>query len=253
MIITPSEITLVGSIMFFGSLVQGAVGFGSGLLGVPLLVICGFSIPEAATINLVSSGAQNATGAWKLWSHLDPMELVVPVTVRLLAIPFGAYLAYVADLHFDPAQAKQLIGAILITLVCLLWGLRVVPRDILPIHWQLAAFSSSGILLGFATIGGAPMVLYVNAVSWSANKSRAFLFFCSAVAMPVAAISYWIEHGEKIFPAAATALLVMPVVLAGLWLGLHLGHRLSKILFRRITYALILLVAIAAIVGPAFG
>ena len=71
--------------------------------------------------------------------------------------------------------------------------------------------------------------------------------------MPVAAISYWIEHGEKIFPAAATALLVMPVVLAGLWLGLHLGHRLSKILFRRITYALILLVAIAAIVGPAFG
>lgn len=254
MIITPpSEIALVGLIMFFGSLVQGAVGFGSGLLGVPLLVVCGFSIPEAATINLVSSGAQNATGAWRLWPHLDPMELVLPLTVRLMTIPCGAYLAYVADLHFDPEQAKQLVGAILIILVSLLWGLRVAPRSVLPVHWQLVAFSASGFLLGFAAIGGVPMVLYVNSITWSANKSRAFLFFCSAVTVPVAAIFYWIGHGEKILPAAATALLVMPLVLAGLWLGLHLGHRLSKPLFRRITYLLILLVATTAIVGPMLG
>ncbi len=93
MLYSPAEIVLIGLIMTFGSVVQGAVGFASGLLGVPLLVLSGWSLPEAATINLVSTSVQNATGAVKLWSHLEPRELVFPVVVRCLAIPLGVYVA----------------------------------------------------------------------------------------------------------------------------------------------------------------
>lgn len=247
------EIAIVGLIMCFGSVVQGTVGFGSGLLCVPLLVIRGFSIPEAATINLVSTAIQNAVGAWKLWPHLDSKELVLPVSVRLLTIPCGSYAAFLADAHFDPAQAKQLIGIVLLITISLLWGLRITPRDYLNVGWQLLAFSTSGFLMGFAAIGGAPMVIYLNGLTWSAHKSRAFLFFCSATGLPIAATAYWFEHGEKIIPAATTALLVLPLVLVGLRVGLKLGHRLSKPLFRRITYVLLLLVALAAILAPMRG
>ena len=243
-------IALVGLIMTFGSVVQGAVGFGSGLLCVPLLVLCGFSIPEAATINLVSTGVQNATGAWKLWSHLETHELVLPVALRFFTIPCGTYAAYLVDQHFDPAQSKQLIGIILLVTVSLLWGLRVTPREHLHVGWQSLAFSSSGFLMGFAAIGGAPMVIYINGLTWTAHKSRAFLFFCSAVALPVAAAAFWFEYGSKILPAAMTALLVMPFILIGLRLGLSLGHGLSKPLFRRLTYLLILLVAVIALLAP---
>ena len=40
-----NDLLLVGIVMTFGSIIQGAVGFASGLLGVPVLVLCGFSIP----------------------------------------------------------------------------------------------------------------------------------------------------------------------------------------------------------------
>jgi len=248
-----SEIALIGLIMSVGGVVQGAVGFGSGLLGVPLLVLCGFSLPEAATINLVSMGALNATGAWQLWSHLKPSELVLPVAVRALAIPCGTYAAHLADFHFDPAQAKQALGVIFAVTVILLWSLRLPPRDHMAVVWQLLIFSCSGFLMGFAAISGATLVIYVNSLTWSASKSRAFLFFTSAVALPVAALAFWIHHGEKILPAAMAALFVMPLILGSLWLGLYLGHQIAKPLFRRITYVLVLLVACAAIVGPLLG
>jgi len=250
MLYSPAEIVLIGLIMTFGSVVQGAVGFASGLLGVPLLVLSGWSLPEAATINLVSTSVQNTTGAVKLWSHLEPRELVFPVVVRWLAIPLGTYVAWLADQHLAHGQAKQLIGVILLAIILLLYFGRVSPRESLNFFWQSLAFSSSGFLLGFASIGGAPLVLYVNALTWTAAKSRAFLFFCSATGVPLAAVIFWLQHGEKILPAALTTLVVMPLILGGLWLGLRLGHRLSKPLFQKITYGLLVLIAISAMVLP---
>lgn len=244
------EIALIASIMTFGSVVQGAIGFASGMIGVPLLVLAGFSIPEAATINLVSTSVQNTTGAWKLWPHLEPRELVFPTVTRWMAIPCGTYVAYLADAHLDSGQAKQLIGVFLLAVVGMLWGFRVTARDYLHRGWQTLAFTTSGFLMGFASIGGAPMVIYVNSLTWSASKSRAFLFFCSASSLPIAFAAYWLEHGEKILPAAVTTVCILPLLLAGLWIGLHWGHRLSKPLFRRLTFGLIVVLALSSILTP---
>ena len=244
------DITIIALIMTFGSVVQGAVGFASGLLGVPLLVLSGWSLPEAATINLVSTSVQNTTGATKLWSHLQPRELIFPVVVRWLVIPIGTYAAWYADAHLVHDQAKQLVGMILLAIILLLHFGRVSPRESLNLFWQLLVFSGAGFMLGFASIGGAPMVLYVNALTWSAAKSRAFLFACSALCLPMAALVFWLGHGEKIIPAAISTLTVMPLILGGHWLGLHWGHGLSKPFFRKITYGLVALIAIGAIVWP---
>ena len=250
MIYPTNDILLIATIMTFGSIVQGAVAFASGMLCVPLLVLSGFSLPEAATINLVSTSVQNITGTWRLRSQLRPREWVFPVVVRWLAIPCGTYAAYLADQKLEPTQTKQLIGFFLLAVVALLRFTKIMPQDSWHKGWQTLAFSTSGFLMGFAAIGGAPMVVYVNALTWSTNKSRAFLFFCSATALPVAIAAFWYDHGVKILPAAFTTLCVMPVIFAGLWLGLHLGHRLSKPLFRRITFALLVLIAISAIITP---
>jgi hypothetical protein len=42
----------------------------------------------------------------------------------------------------------------------------------------------------------------------------------------------------------------MPLIFAGLWLGLHLGAFISISLFRRLTFGLIAVTAIAALLSP---
>lgn len=171
------DILLIALVMTFGSVVQGAVGFASGLLGVPLLVICGFSLPEAAIINLISTSIQNLTGAWKLRDYLDIRNLIYPTLIRLLAIPLGtASVSWLAE-RITASQSKQVVGGILLAVVSLLWCFRVKRREKLNYLWQTLAFFSSGFLLGFASIGGAPMVIYVNSLTWGVNRSRGFFCF----------------------------------------------------------------------------
>ncbi len=243
------ELTTIALVMTFGSVLQGAVGFGSGLFGVPLLVLTGFSVAEAATINLTLTSVQNVVGAWRLWPNVELRQVVRPVLLRLGAIPVGAYVLTVASV-LSPSQTKQMIGVVLFTIILCLLTIRPSPRDWLSVGWEILIMGASGFMLGFASIGGAPMVLYVNALTWSADKSRAFLFFCSATGAPFAGVLLWWNFGNQVLSAALAALMMMPLVFAGLWLGLHLGSRLNKMFFRRLTYGLLLAVAISSIVGP---
>lgn len=245
------DLLLIGIVMTFGSVIQGAVGFASGLLGVPLLVLCGFSIPEAATINLVSTSVQNFTGTWKLWDYLDYDELIYPTVVRLcFAIPLGTYAVGWVDERLTPAHTKQILGVLLLTVLFLLWFFKVKPRDELNVFWKTLAFASSGFLLGFASMGAAPLVIYANSLTWPVNKSRAFMFFCSAVGQPFAALFFWLKFGDKIITPACSTLLFLPAIFAGLWLGLHLGAFLSVTVFRKVTFGLIAITAVAAILAP---
>lgn len=253
MIYPLNDLLLIGIVMTFGSIIQGAVGFASGLLGVPLLVLCGFSIPEAATINLVSTSVQNFTGAWKLRQYLDYGELIYPTLIRIcFAIPLGTYTAGLVDRYVAPDHTKQLLGVLLLTVLFLLWYFKIKPSDQLNIFWKTLAFASSGFLLGFASMGAAPLVIYVNSLTWSVNKSRGFLFFCSAVGQPFAAWFFWLKFGEKIITPAVSTLLFMPLIFAGLWFGLHLGAFLSINTFRKVTFGLIAVTAIAGILAPLF-
>jgi uncharacterized protein len=246
---TPNEFATVAVIMTIGSVLQGAVGFASGLMGVPLLVLCGFSLIEATVINFISTAVQNFTGAVQLWSHIEPQEVAWPALLRCVGLPLGT-LALAATPGLDQDLVKQIIGAVLLGSVVLLVSLRVTPRDRLGAGWVGLTFISSGFLMGFASIGGAPMVMYVNSLTWSAAKSRAFLFFCSAAIMPLMAAALIWQFGGLLLRPALMAVSVLPPCLLGLWLGLALGARLDKVRFRRLTYALLLVVALAAILSP---
>ncbi len=52
----------IGLILFFSSLIQGAVGFAFGLFAIPLLVWAGLSLSEAAVITPISVLVQGRAG-----------------------------------------------------------------------------------------------------------------------------------------------------------------------------------------------
>ena len=249
MLYTTQEILLVAVVMTIGSVLQGAIGFASGLMGVPMLVLCGFSLIEATVINFISTTVQNFTGAIQLREHIEAQEVTWPAILRCVGLPLGT-LALAATPDLDQSLVKQIIGVVLLVSVLALVSLRVTPRERLGFGWVGLTFISSGFLMGFASIGGAPMVMYVNSLTWSAAKSRAFLFFCSAAIMPLMAAALIWQFGEQLLKPAFLAVTILPPCLLGLWLGLTLGHRLDKDRFRRLSYGLLLVVAVAAILSP---
>jgi uncharacterized protein len=246
---SPADLAIVALVMTFGSVVQGCVGFASGLIGVPLLVLCGFPLLDATVINFVSTSVQNFAGAHRLRGHLQPSEVFWPTFFRCLGLPIGT-LALQASGKIDPHQVQQIIGVVLLASVGLLAAVRVEPRERLPFPLTMATFLTSGFLMGFATVGGAPMVFYVNSLTWSAAKSRSFLFLCSSLLMPLMAAMLILKFGAAASRPAMAALIVMPPVVVALAVGLRLGHRLDKARFRRLTYALLVMIALAAILSP---
>jgi uncharacterized membrane protein YfcA len=246
---TAAELAVIALVMTFGSVIQGCVGFASGLLGVPLLVLYGLPLPDATVINFVSTSVQNLAGARQLSSHLKARDVFWPTVFRSVGLPLGiAALGAAGAISQDRVQ--QIIGGILLVSIVLLTGLRVHPREHLHLAWIAVLFLASGFLMGFASIGGAPMVFYVNALTWSAPKSRGFLFLCSSLLMPLMGVLLVWKFGADIARPALAALIVMPPGIAGLVLGLKLGHRLDKDRFRRLTYALLVMIALAAILSP---
>ena len=243
------DMLVIAAVMTFGSVMQGALGFASGLLGVPLLVLCGFDLTEATVINFVSTGPQNAFGAVQLRHTLAVGDWLQPVLWRFVGLPLGIALL-AATQHLDADLVKQIIGGVMLASILLLIALRVRPRDAIHPAVTALAFLSSGFLMGFASIGGAPMVMYVNALTWNAEKSRGFLFFCSAALVPAMGVLLAWKIGAPARPPALAALIVMPLVLAGLWCGMRLGEKLDKQLFRRLTYGLLVIVSLIAILSP---
>ncbi|MCA9239764.1 MAG: sulfite exporter TauE/SafE family protein [Planctomycetales bacterium] len=246
---SPTQWLLIFTVMTLGSLIQGAVGFASGLFSIPLLVMGGVELQEAATINFLLTAVQNTVGAWRLREELTVRDAAVPVVTRWAGLPLGA-IALAKTAALDQGLIKQIVGGLLLVTVIVLWLWKAKHRAHISLPTTILAFLTSGFLLGFAAIGGAPMVLYVNALDWSAAKCRAFLFLVSATGVPLMAVLLAINFGRTLLPAVVAAVMVLPVVWVGLHVGLHLGKKLDKPLFRRITFSLLTLIALTALLAP---
>jgi uncharacterized membrane protein YfcA len=244
-----TQLLTIALIMGLGSVIQSAVGFASGLLGIPLMVLSGFSLPEATTINIIATSVQNLTGAIHLRQELAWREILMPMLVRWSGIPLGVYALAHIDGH-NQTLVKQMIGGLLPAVVAILWVSRAEPRERLALPWQLLAFSTSGFLMGLAAMGGGPIALYVNSVHWSAAKSRAFLFFMSASGVPIAVAMLAARFGTALATPALAALLIMPIVMLGMNLGFRIGKRIDKPLFRKVTFVVLALIGISAILSP---
>ena len=72
--------------MFFGSLVQGTIGFALGMIAVPLLVEAGFSLSQAVALTTLTIGIQVMFGAWQLRAHIPWDDVKPAAIVRFLTV-----------------------------------------------------------------------------------------------------------------------------------------------------------------------
>jgi uncharacterized membrane protein YfcA len=244
-----SQYLLVSLILFLSSVVQGGVGFAAGLFGIPLLMLTGISLPDAVAISIVASAVQNFVAAWQLRREIDFRLATRPSLIRLATLPIGAWaLSLLGPESKD--LASQMVGVVVLAIVAVQSALRVEPQENLHPAWEWVAFSLGGFLLGLCGMGGPPMVLWVMAHNWSMNRARAFLYFLFVTGMPPQALVMWLMFGNEILGAMLLGLATLPAILAGLYLGLWLSRLMPDRLLRGLSWAVLVLIALSAIVMP---
>ena len=228
---------------------QATVGFAAGLMGIPLLLWVGNSLPEAQTLIITAMLPQNALLLWKLRHYTSPREVAVPAVVRLSFMPLG--LLVLAWLVGNSSQLiEPIVGAIVLAAVIsqMVSGRRW--ETARRWYWILATFGLSGILQGLSGMSAPPMLLWVHGQRFSANRARSFLFAMYLTNfLPQLALMLW-AFGPKLLTSVLVALLALPLIVLGSLLGLKLGNRLGDKGLRPVTYVLLIWIAIACLLDP---
>jgi uncharacterized protein len=228
---------------------QATVGFAAGLMGIPLLLWAGNSLPEAQTLIITAMLPQNALLLWKLRHHTSASEIAVPAVVRLAFMPLGLFaLAWLV--RNSSHLIEPLVGAIVLTAVIAqtISGRRWESAG--RWYWVLATFGLSGLLQGISGMSAPPMLLWVHGQRFSANRARSFLFAMYLTNfLPQLALMLW-AFGPKLLTSVLLALVALPLIVSGSLIGLRLGNRIGDKGLRPVTYALLIWMAIACLLDP---
>lgn len=221
---------------FFAGLVQGATGFGSGI------VLNAFWLhilePSAAiSLNIVSCLFVSALPIFKLRKTLDFSKLKSFVFFGVIGIPTGLLILTMTD----PSIFKTTVGLILV--IFSIWKFK--SKDILinfksnPALDKLIGFIS-GILGGFAALGGILPTIWVNLQRLPKNTQRGtyepFIFITSIAAV----ISFYFA-GFLTLDIFYNFLKAFPALMLGSWIGIKIYALINEALFRQVILGLIFL------------
>ena len=221
---------------FFAGLVQGATGFGSGI------VLNAFWLhilePSAAiSLNIVSCLFVSALPIYKLRKTLDFSKLKSFVFFGVIGIPTGLLILTMTD----PSIFKTTVGLILV--IFSIWKFK--SKDILinfksnPALDKLIGFIS-GILGGFAALGGILPTIWVNLQRLPKNTQRGtyepFIFITSIAAV----ISFYFA-GFLTLDIFYNFLKAFPALMLGSWIGIKIYALINETLFRQVILGLIFL------------
>ena len=221
---------------FFAGLVQGATGFGSGI------VLNAFWLhilePSAAiSLNIVSCLFVSALPIYKLRKTLDFSKLRSFVFFGVIGIPTGLLILTMTD----PSIFKTTVGFILV--IFSIWKFK--SKDILinfksnPALDKLIGFIS-GILGGFAALGGILPTIWVNLQRLPKNTQRGtyepFIFITSIAAV----ISFYFA-GFLTLDIFYNFLKAFPALMLGSWIGIKIYALINEALFRQVILGLIFL------------
>ena len=221
---------------FFAGIVQGATGFGSGI------VLNAFWLhilePSAAiSLNIVSCLFVSALPIYKLRKTLDFSKLKSFVFFGVIGIPTGLLILTMTD----PSIFKTTVGFILV--IFSIWKFK--SKDILinfksnPALDKFIGFIS-GILGGFAALGGILPTIWVSLQRLPKDTQRGtyepFIFITSIAAV----ISFYFA-GFLTLDIFYNFLKAFPALMIGSWIGIKIYALINEALFRQVILGLIFL------------
>jgi len=235
--ISTSTIVIILLIIFIGSFIRSAIGFGEAVIGMPLLAF--FIDIKSATPLMALTASTLAimllVSSWKKINFKDTFPFIIST---ILGLPVGLY--YLKN------TADELIKAIL-GILLVLFGIYYLFIESLP-HLKNEKMSFlfgffAGILGGAYNTNGPPTVIYGVLRRWDQQNFRATLqsiFFPTGLLIT---ISHGITGLWTNF-VLTSYLYALPIIVLGFILGDRMHYRLKENEFKKNIYIFILVIGI---------
>jgi uncharacterized membrane protein YfcA len=242
---TVLAIFLLGT--FIGALTSGLSGFAMGLVlsGIWLHIIS----PSQTAILIVACGlVTQGTAIWKLRHAFNWRSVAPYILGGAVGVPIGALLLS----QVDAAQMRTVIGVLLV-----LYAAYSLARPALkPIQAGLAADLGvgvlNGVLGGLTGLTGIVVTIWCQLRGWPKDVQRAVFQPVNFATIVLSAVSLAFA-GAVTVETVKLYLIGLPLLLAGLWIGLKLYGLLDDAAFRKVLLVLLLLSGVALSVPFAIG
>lgn len=224
---------VAGLLAALAALLAGTSGFGFGLLATPTLLLCGFSLPFAVTMNLLISLATRISVAWRLRQALNRRRVTVLVGGALPGLWLGSRTLGALDAHDVRRVAGVTIAG---AAAALAWADRHPPRPRIRGLNLLAGFLG-GVLGTTTSLTGVPAALLLarRRLAQPTFFADLSLYFVASAAAGLAVLAV---DGHFSSAAASTFVWWLPGVLAANVVGTTLGLRVPGQAFRWMTLGL---------------
>ena len=235
--VEPWQLVAGGLLVLLAAFIGGATGFGFSLVVTPLLLLLGFSLAFAVTVNMALAIPTRLTVAVRFRDAARPRRAAGLVAGSVPGLWLGALVLTTVP---EPT-IKLCAGLIVMVAAVLLWrSVSAPPPRPLP-GAPLAAGFAGGFLGAAVSLNGiAPVLLLARdkAAPRSFLADLAIYFVASNSIGLLIILAHGAIVDEAIFPAFP---LWLPLSLAGNWAGTTVGPRLPEAAFRRITLTLVFL------------
>ena len=240
---------LIIIILFICSYIQTIAGFAFSLISVPSLLLCGLSLPDAVILTMFCSGCQKMLLIWHCRNHVAWKTLFSIVPWAILGLAIGVFILKKVS-SASPDTIKQVFGGIILFTVALRFIVKIKPRKKVPLFTGFIASFISGIMNGFANIGGPPLVLWILAHDWPKDRLRSFIPTFVVMLMPIQLLFMITAFGSHILTGFLSGVIYIPVILLAFWLGNLTSGKISVERVRTIIISLLLVTGIVYLSMP---
>jgi uncharacterized protein len=228
--------------LFFAFLTFGLTGFGSGLIGMALLVPVLGLATAAPTFALISICGE-CLMFLRYREHIQLQSVWRLATASLIAIPIGILII--------PHLNEHLV-LIILGIVVAGYGIYSLFMPHLPTitnrRWGFAFGFVSGLLTGAYNSGGPPLVIYGNLTRWGREEFKSNLPGMFMLNSVVVITSHFLA-GHYTQPVLENVIIGLPAMLIGLFVGWALDKRVNPETFRKMVLFLLVVIGVRLILG----
>lgn len=229
-----SPIILLLALMLVGAFAQRVTGMGFGLIVSPFVVLLLGPYSGVMILNIaaVVSASMVLT---RVWRDVDWRRLALLAPTTIVGIVVGGMLAHALEADW----LEAMVGALLVVGLAtsqLIGRTGFVARSR---GWTLGSGFAAGAMNSAAGIGGPAMTVCAVLTRWPQRTFSATLQpFFMMTGLASFATKYVIDPGRMIQLGWAVWVAIVVTILAGVWVGGLVAHRVSASAGRRAVYAL---------------